>query len=554
MSRFLKLQLNRACYVSLLEVNDIKSGIVEFRHYMKKLNLFMLNPFYLKKCLKEKKQAKDVFIEKIKKEAKKYFDEKKYQEALKIYKIIFDIDSKNIENIKNYVVALEKTEQFDLQLELAKYLVKIEKTAENYKLLSNAYGKVLDYNGAIKNYNKYFELSNKIKMDAADYNALGCYYYGKYNKNGENPLDAENAVKYMNKAVELQPSSKAYLKNAILAAMKAKDFEFEKKYWDVYLAHGYANKDEEFTYSASSMRNGDIKAWAKYYGSRFEKSSPAPYPELGKPIYTGKEDLSDKILMVHSEQGYGDNFLMWGYMPRLVKKAKKVIYYIQNNAYELIKDNDFGVEVYCKNITEEKNLNFDYHLPCMSIPIVLDLDKDTLSVDGGYIKPSVSLVEEYKNKFFNNDKFKIGIAFRGVASNAKRNIPLDKLALLDKLKNVQLYCFTRDISDKELKVFKKNKIVNIANYFENFAHTAAALECCDLIISSDNGVLNLAGAIGKKTFGVFNYHYEFRWYDLNENDCGWYKTVKPFVNDKHNNWDKTLKRVIEEVEIIKKNG
>ena len=41
-------------------------------------------------------------------------------------------------------------------------------------------------------------------------------------------------------------------------------------------------------------------------------------------ISNDQEDLSNSTLLVHYEQGYGDNFLMFGYMPRLVKLAKKV--------------------------------------------------------------------------------------------------------------------------------------------------------------------------------------------------------------------------------------
>ena len=190
----------------------------------------------------------------------------------------------------------------------------------------------------------------------------------------------------------------------------------------------------------------------------------------------------------------------------------------------------------------------------MSIPIVLGLDKNTISVNGGYIKPIELLREKYNNEFFNNNKLKIAIGFRGVAGNQKRDIPLKHLKLLDDLKNVQLYCFTKDVNDEELKCFKKNKVINIAKEFENFAHTAAALDCCDLVIASDNCILNLAGAIGKKTFGIFNYHYEFRWYDLKGENCGWFTSVKPFINNEYNDWGKTILKVIEEIKSLQQNG
>ncbi len=538
----------------MLNANDIVSGIAEYKCYIKRLNFLSFNPFLVKKCTDEKKKAKTAFVEKMKSIAKKAFDEKNYADAQKSYQAIFEADSKNIENIKNYITCLEKLEQYDIQLELSKHLLKLSKASENYKILSNAYNKTGLYREALRNYKKYLELSNKAKPDAGDYNLIGCYYFNEYNKGKQIPSDAKNALANFEKAVELAPKNKAYLKNSIFAAMKVKNYETEKKYWDVYFSENFANEEDKFTYSASCMRNGDIKTWAKYYEARFTRNNAAPQPKIDKPFYTGKEDLSGKTLLIHSEQGYGDNFLMFGYMPRLTKLAKKVIYHIQNGAYELIKNNDFGVEACCQKTIDVTKVKCDYHIPCMSIPIALGLDKDTLSVGSGYIKPNKELVEKYKNEYFNTKKFKIAIAYKGVASNAKRDIPIESLALLDKLKNVQLYCFTKDIDDKELKAFKKNNVINIAKEFEDFAHTAAALENVDLVISSDNCILNLAGAIGKNTLGIFNYHHEFRWYDLSGEDCGWFDCVKPIVNDEYNDWDKSILNAIKKVELIQKNG
>lgn len=556
MSRFLKLQLNRACYVSLLDANDIKSGVIEFKHYMKRLNLFMLNPFYLKKCLKEKKQARDIFIEKIKKEAKKHFDEKNYQEALKLYKIIFDVDSKDVENIKNYIAALEKTEQFDLQFGLAKYLVKIDKSAENYKLLSEACKLIKDFKKAILFFEKALSIDKKTELDANENTKLGFLYFNYYTTFTHNPLHIKKASECFEAALKSSPNNKGYLMNAIFGTRQQKDYEAEKKHWEVYFKNNHADKNDEFIYSSSCCLRGDIPEWEKYYEARYLKpASISNYQTTDKPRYDGTQDIHDKTLLVLCEQGFGDTFLMYGYMQRLAKIAKKVIFYVQNSTYELLKNSDENIEIQCAKTKKKEEIEHDYFMLCMSIPNVLKLTKENLSVGAGYIKTDEALVEKYKKEYFNNQKLKIGIAFLGNKNGQqKRDIPLKKLALLDKLKDVQFYCFTKDVEDKELKIFKRNKVVNIAKSFDDFAHTAAALECCDLVISSDNCILNLAGAIGKKTLGVFNYHYEFRWYDLNENDCGWFKTVKPFVNDIYNNWDKTLGRVIEEVEIIKKNG
>ncbi len=547
---FLKIQLQRAVWTALLRQGQLNDAIKSFNDYKNELKEIAVSKKYAEAVEKELKYCDEFFINKAEKLAADYMAKNDWANALICYKYIYVNNPKNTDNIKNYISCLEGVEQYDLALSLAIILLKKEKLPANYKLISKIYEKNKEFKKAIEYYKKFTEISGKKNYDAVDNNTIGCYYFNSYIKKQQNPDDAKSALNYFYKALEFEPSSKIYLKNTILAAMKSKQFDIEQKCWEKYLELGYATKDDEFTYSASCLRNGDIKGWGKYYNSRFEKNEPTIYPKLNKPIWTGNEDISASTLLVHYEQGYGDNFLMFGYMPRLVKIAKKVIYYIQNNAYELFKDNEYNVQVVSQKNTDLNKLEYDYHIPCMSIPIALKLDKTNISVGGGYIKANKVLAEEFKEKFFKTDKLKIAIAFLGIALNKKRDIPFDKLLKLDELENVQFYCFSKDVDDKLLKKFRNNTVINIAKEFNNFADTAAALDNIDIVVSSDNCILNLAGAMGKKTISIYNYHYEFRWYDLTGEDCGWYKSVKPIVNDPYDNWDKSMEKAVLE---IKKN-
>ena len=73
------------------------------------------------------------------------------------------------------------------------------------------------------------------------------------------------------------------------------------------------------------------------------------------------------------------------------------------------------------------------------------------------------------------------------------------------------------------------------------------MEICDLIISTDNCILNLAGALGKTTFGLFNSVNQFRWFDLTGENTIWLTSVKPFVNDEYNAWNSSVSKAIEEI-------
>ena len=192
-------------------------------------------------------------------------------------------------------------------------------------------------------------------------------------------------------------------------------------------------------------------------------------------------------------------------------------------------------------------VEYDYYIPSMSIPIVLKLNRDNISVGEGYIKPNPDIVKEYKEKYFKNNKLKIGLSISGNKNgDITRDVPLDKLLPLDELDNVQLYNLTKDVTDEQLSIFN-GKVINLGKTFKNFSDTAGAIDNCDIIISADNVLMNLAGAIGKKTFGLFNYSNQFRYFDLTGDNIVWLTSVKPFVCSDIDKWEDVIDSIIKEI-------
>ena len=71
------------------------------------------------------------------------------------------------------------------------------------------------------------------------------------------------------------------------------------------------------------------------------------------------------------------------------------------------------------------------------------------------------------------------------------------------------------------------------------------------MITTDNGVMNLAGALGIKTFGLFNRITEWRWFKTQGDDIAWYKSIKPFQCHTSDDWDTPVNQILEEVEKLR---
>lgn len=554
MDNLLLLKLNRTIWVSLLEQEKIIEAISYFESYQNSLLMLKAEKTLKDEIMREVKYSQDVFLSRMVQFAQDYVDSGDYTNAAICYTSIFKYDQNNIDNLRDYIKCLDELGQYDLEIGLVEHLKNIgDNDIESYRLLSEICSKRNEIEKTIEYYEKYLTLKGESNITANEYNQLGCYYNLLYSNKSAKYSDIIKSLTYFEKAAKMEPFVRLFHKNATIMASKANALHIGRKHWDALLEIGQMTNDDKYDYAAFCLRSGNFEEWHKYFDSRFDKEhNRTIYPKIFKPKWDGVKDLSHSTLLVHHEQGFGDTFLMWGYMPRLLKLAKHVIFVVQDSIYELLKDNEWGVEVLPSKGTDLNKLKFDYHIPSMSVPVALKLNKDNLSVGEGYIKPNIDLVKQYKEKYFNNDKFKIGISFSGSPSgNLTRNISVENFLPLDKLDGIEIYSLTKGVEDSKFDCFKNNKVVNIAKDFNNFADTAAAMANLDVVLTSDNCILNLAGALGLKTFGLFNWHYEFRWFDLSGENVVWLTSVKPFVNNGINAWESSIEPAVEEIKKMK---
>lgn len=553
MDKFTLLKLDRAIWTAFIENQNIPEAVKYYQIYIDCLENFDADEYLI---TQEIEFSKRLFQKKIITCANNFFNEHDIPNAAIAYSIAFKNDVKDVKTLKNYITCLDELKQYDLKLEIIKHLEEIAgSNVEINNLLSQTYEQQNDIPQAISYTQKCIESEQEEEKRAEYYNNLG-FLYDKYanevpNKNKREEL--QKSLIAFETASDLLPSSRLYAKNAAILANKINNHISGKKYWTRLINNACLTNDDKFDYGAYSLKVENFSDWYKYFDARFEKESgPTSFPKIDKPKWDGTQDLSNSTLLIHYEQGFGDTFMMWGYIPRLLKLAKHIIFVTQYETYNLLKNNEYGVEVYSKDYVDLKKLNFDYYIPSMSVPLVLKPDRTNLSVGEGYIKVSNDLVSDFKQKYFNNDKFKIGFSFSGNKTGTRsRDIEVEEFLTFDELENVQFYNLTKNLPDSKFEIFKKNKVINIVKHAYDFADTAAIIMNCDVIVTADNCILNLAGALGKKTFALFNWNNNFRWFDLSGDNVIWYTSVKPYVCDDINNWQSAIIPAMNDIKKLK---
>ncbi|HIT55808.1 TPA: hypothetical protein IAA92_06065 [Candidatus Galligastranaerophilus intestinigallinarum] len=531
-------KFNRGLCLSLIDTNVIEA-IRMYREY----SSYLHNNDGEEACKKELLAVRAAFLKKLIDFVELEENKTKTGDLIACYQELIVAFPKNEDLYVKCAKCFKKLEQYDIEVELLEKAFKIKPFGlENLKTLYDAYRNNEQLEKAKETAEKIIE---KEPDNSDNYYRLGEISDKIYNKY-EKEEDIKNAILNLEIAKKMNPNKKLYYKALTILYTKTGDFQKVKEAWDNCFKFKSQITNTDFVdYGMFLIRTGDFKNGFEFYEKRFITETKAvQYPKINKPLYDGKKDISGKTLLVQSEQGFGDVFLFSRFFYELKNRNIKIIARVPNTTLEIVK-RSFPFVQAVSNEKKLEDINFDYHIPLMSLPLALNLNKANIPNKGKYLFADENKTKEFKNKLFNNNKFKIGINYKGSLRGLNtRNVPLEELLPLTKINNVQVYSLQFDEPDE---TFKDTNIINLAPYIKTFDDTASLTDNMDLMITADNSTMNLSGALGKKTFCLFNMIPEFRWFDLKGNDVKWYSFVKPYQCKKQSEWKPVIDKMVEDI-------
>lgn len=446
------------------------------------------------------------------KEAFELHNQNKLKEAEQIYNQVLKDEPNNIDALNllfNLKHSLGETQK---ALDISKKIINIDPTNKsglfNCAIISKTIG---NFEVAIKYYKKVLELyPNTIE---ANYNIASLY------------ADIGNmpeSIKYYNKVLELNPDDKETKYFVAIAYMKNRQYKEGLEFFENRLCRNTAVVSQKHTYP-----------------KLMEKSK----------LWQG-ECVKDKTIYTYYEAGFGDVLMFARYLPLLQERCKKIILKPQTPLAELFIENFPKIHV-MKYFEPEASINFDYHIPILSLPYALGMDENTLFVHKDkYLKANQEKVKSFKEKFFNNDSFKIGIKWQGnTMYDWERVIDVEQFKRLIAIPNTKFYSFQMDEGSERGKILN---IDDIGKELNNFSDTAAAIENLDLVICNDTSLAHIAGAMGKPCWILLPYLYNWRWHqDLSK--CDWYDSVKLFRQNTPRDWKSVFDKLYKELTKILNN-
>ncbi|WP_408364882.1 tetratricopeptide repeat protein [Paraburkholderia sediminicola] len=301
------------------------------------------------------------------------------------------------------------------------------------------------------------------------------------------------------------------------------------------------------------LRRGDWSSAWPHFAARLTRDDREPnnvvtVMERLCPRWQG-EPLAGKTLIVHSEQGNGDDIQMVRFVPELAARVRdeggRLVLAVRRALQPLLAR--FYAD--CVSIEDGPLGKPHFGLPMMSVPSVLGLQADQVH-GAAYLYADASRVAAWRERVSawggEAARLHVGLVWSGSPTHrrdAKRSIPLAALAPVLALPNVVFHPLTpgRDADVAALSAQGRRVCDLTAHYQAGFDDVAAHVSALDALLTIDSAPLHLGGALGRPVLAMLDHVSHWAW--GNEETHLWYDSVDLFRQPQPGAWEPVVERV-----------
>ena len=504
-----------------------------------------------------------------------YTDWGKPDLALKYLEKALGINPNYAEAFNNIGNAKKKLSKIDLAIESYEKAIELNPeyvdalcnlgtcfvSQKKYKEAINVYKKALGFDK--KNVSIKYYLADCL-FNLADYASAQDLIYQQGDSKSLNPRWAhllgkvlhkqgsKDAWKYYRRALINNEELEKVLTNMGVFLFQHRKLKCAKNSFSKAIKLNESNFNARLNLSYTQLLNFELKnGWANHESRwKADFANDKLWPIQNRELWEGQDG---KKVLLWKEQGIGDDILFLGLVLEAYKRTKFLTVYTDNRLISLCERGMPGVvfKPY-KNKIDDKD--FDYHLPMGSLPRLFRSDiKDFENTVTGYLKADKERVESLRKELGLGNKKVVGISWKSIKSlhTQKKSISLKEFGKLFKDLDIVLLNLQYGDVDNEIKEFTNSTGIEVlqcssVDNREDLDGLAALIELCDLVVSTSNVTIHLAGALGKETWVLLPYVANF-WWLLDRTDSIWYPTLKLYRQKKFQDWHGALDLINEDM-------
>lgn len=341
----------------------------------------------------------------------------------------------------------------------------------------------------------------------------------------------DEAIDVLSQTVKLQQNH-AEAHNSLGHAYAGK-LEFDKalESYQTAIAADQKYATAHFNRGCILLKLGQFEEGWKEYEWRWKMPTFQPF-SCPQPQWQG-EDISDKTILVHTEQGNGDAIQFARFLPLVKARCNKLIIVCTEPLRLLFKEMDCVDEVRLPgNLPADL---FDVYCPIMSLAGVLQISLDNLPQQAPYLSISNQVVVPQLSK---NAKPKIGLVWAGSSTqqiNHHRSCPIDEMLKIVDTENFDFYGLQTPLSEEDKGLLKTAGVIDLEQELISYSHSGALIQQMDLVISVCTSVIHLAGALNIPSIVLLSPQADWRWL-MNEEQSTWYPNTSILRQEKSGDW------------------
>ena len=354
------------------------------------------------------------------------------------------------------------------------------------------------------------------------------------------------ALQAANQAIALSPQSAEYHYNLGIALKETAHFTealqaFRKAQ---QLGGGYIKA--ALHESLLELLTGDLAVGWKHYESRWDQPDAKEKRSFVQPLWT-RQELNNKTILVHAEQGYGDSFQFMRYIPLLAERGAHVILVVQPEL-ESMSSRLLGLGQLIPSGAQLPP--FDYHCPLLSLPAGFGTTLDSIPSNTPYIKPLPDKLSYWSERLGKRQKYRVALVWAGRpthGNDANRSMRLQQFEALLRHPNIECISVQKGDALSQIDTLAPDcNIINLSSDINSFEDTAAILHQVDELVSVDTSVAHLAGALGTKVRLLLPLIPDWRWL-LNRADSPWYPTFTIYRQTSRSQWDEPVNNLVNDI-------
>lgn len=424
-----------------------------------------------------------------------------------------------------------------------------------------SYGKALNLRPDFfeARFNRANALRSANRLDAAltDYDAaltLRPEHPATWNNRGIVLLETgrhEEALQSFDRALALQPDHLGALNNRGNTLQQLGRYLEAATSYDQALALQPDHPDCAAHRAFLELLAGDLpRGWERFEARRLRESWKTTAPRFPGEELSSLEDAAEKTILVYGEQGMGDTLQFCRYASLLAARSKGVIFLPQPKMGGILRGLE-GVRILGND--NLLSATCDSHIPLLSLPRLFRTDLDSIPAQVPYLSAEPERIQRFKERI-GTAGFRIGVAWQGNPAyplDRHRSFPLEALAPLASLPGLRIISLQKHDGTRQLESLPAGlQVETLGADFDSGPHafldTAAAMHCCDVVLSCDTSIAHLAGALARPVWIALASVPDWRW-RLESDRTAWYPTARLFRQNRAGDWAGVFERITTEL-------